>query len=315
VAKLLKQADVNGDKLRQLRQSRGLDWSQIARLSSLSVSQVRALETGGIDCFYSLQIRNNAARKVAQILGVPDAEVLIAQKPLVAQVPSIEAVPTTPIQVRFHPRTFFLALNSAPWVGYATMSAVLLAGLVWLGLHHSNTPPFAVGGRAVTPASLTESAVPPQAPMVAQNPASVVNPLPVELAQPQTSAPPLSAQADPATGRAELTPASLNPVADQSCPFDTETWVLKAENPLKSSEKLSLMLYKAGVLCVQDGTGKVWREDLKPWLGRSYMGQAPWKLYSPVLPHAVVYFQGEKIKLTGANSNTIALIGQELDRR
>jgi transcriptional regulator with XRE-family HTH domain len=87
----LEKNQVNGDKLRQLREARGWDVWHLARLSCLSVSQVQALESGGMACFYSQQIKHNAARKLANVLGVPESTVFMqVEVPAAAQQEAFE---------------------------------------------------------------------------------------------------------------------------------------------------------------------------------------------------------------------------------
>ena len=83
--------------------------------------------------------------------------------------------------------------------------------------------------------------------------------------------------------------------------------VLEAQAPNKPADKVSLMMHRQGELCVQDSTGKVWREDLKPWLGRNFIGTAPWRLTSPVLFYGDVYFQGEKMQIPSQKVHSITL--------
>jgi len=312
---------VNGDKLRQLREARGWDWVQLARLSSLSVAQVQALEGGGTDCFYSIQIKKNAARKLAKVLGVPDDTVIHPSEPSVAQIEEpLDPQPVPELAV-INSRSLYSKSYPSTWVGYIAMTLSLLAGLVWFALRPlpSASRPSWVTADARTSASqvqgsveadksraVTASATAAPVATAAVAPALALEAAPVPLRPPLVSP-------KPNPEGAEIMPAALTVSAVQACQFEGDAAVFEATNPTKSAEKLSLMLHKAGVLCVQDSTGKVWQEELKPWLGRTFIGKAPWKLYSPVLPHADVYFQGEKIKLAATHSRTIALNGKEFN--
>ncbi len=274
---------VNGDKLRQLREERGWDVGQLSRLSSLSVAQVQALESGETHCFYSAQIKNNAARKVARLLGVAEEVVLTveapeSERPEPAETLKAPEATKTPLAAEparpaaaVHPGGLHAKTYFANWVGYMAMALSLLAAVAWWGLRPSPT--------ATRPPEIA-------APVV-------THPIVVET---------------------EIRPANLSPAADPMCPFDADMAVFEARPSTPSARTVSLMLYKAGWVCVQDSTGKVWQEEIKPWVGRNFLGEAPWKLYSPVFPHADVYFQGEKIKLSTATSQTVGLQIKEASR-
>lgn len=313
---LTEEIQVNGDKLRQLREERGWDWSQMARLSSLSVSQVQALESGSVDCFYTLAIKNNAARKVAKVLGVPPNEVFIAQDNL----PSPDQGEGHDHAMRFETVEIQSRLPAAAprssWLGYGVMSLGLV--LCWVGFSMQQStpsaPPEALGAARSTVVPDTASAIPssvstPAQPTTAGSPTPTDSPQAVAQAATPAASPVASGPVSrPLTGEVELAPASLN--ADASCALDSDSTPLQPAKPTKSPEKVSLMFHKAGLLCVQDSTGKVWKEDLKPWVGRTFMGKAPWKLYSPVLTQADVFFQGEKIRVSGVSTQAITLTGK-----
>lgn len=263
---------VNGDKLRQLREARGWDVGQLSRLSSLSVAQVQALESGETHCFYSANIKINAARKVARMLGASGDVVLMGEtaEATSPEVPRVaEPAPQSAAQpAAAHASDLYAKSYFANWVGYMALALSLLAGLAWWGLR----------------------------------PSTISSRLPEAAAQATTH---------PISVEAEIRPATLSPETESSCPFEADLAVFEARPSTSSANKVSLMLYKAGRVCVQDSAGKVWQEELKPWVGRSFVGEAPWKLYSPVFPQADVYFQGEKIRLSTATSHTIGLQIQE----
>jgi len=58
-----------GEILREWRVSQQLEISELANSASLSVAQIQQLESGGVSLFYTASIKENAARKVAHLLG------------------------------------------------------------------------------------------------------------------------------------------------------------------------------------------------------------------------------------------------------
>ncbi len=307
---------VNGDKLRQLREERGWDCVYLAKISSLSVSQVHALEEGGTDCFYTVQIKNNAARKLAKVLGV--SEDVVIQADVAAD--ALESAPLenqfVPEQTLLNSRSLYAKSPPSTWLGYGVMSLLLVAGLGWWVLRPSTLSlrPQEVMGAATTSSKMAASTETDKLWASSETAGPAAQPPAVALVTAPTPAASSLPAAQIHPNEFEIAPASLPAVADSACLFEGDVAVLEANKPTKSAEKVSLMLHKGGLLCVQDGTGKIWQENLKPWLGRTYFGKAPWKIHSPVLPQADVYFQGEKIKLVSGNSRTIALNGKEFDR-
>lgn len=67
---------INGSYLREIRESLGWSHGEVASRACLSVKQVKQLEEGGASSFYSDNVKLTAARKVAGILGVSEADLL-----------------------------------------------------------------------------------------------------------------------------------------------------------------------------------------------------------------------------------------------
>lgn len=63
-------SDPRGQRLRALRQAQGLNPSEVATEACISLGQLYELETGGERLFYSPTLRQQAGRRVAQLLGV-----------------------------------------------------------------------------------------------------------------------------------------------------------------------------------------------------------------------------------------------------
>ena len=271
---------VNGVRLRKLREAKGLDYHQLARLSSLSVHQVLELENGGTQSFYSTPIKINAARKVAQVLSVDASELLFEPLPVAQQLLAPEPAP--PLQAetgklgRAEP-------PSASWAGYLIVLTVLLGAGIWW-FQQSRLVSFP----SFEPASNTASPVDGAASLSGTQ-----------------------VQTTPSVDTQGGGDAAAETIAQESdikpCNVEEEMLVLEAQAPNKPADKVSLMMHRQGELCVQDSTGKVWREDLKPWLGRNFIGVAPWRLTSPVLFYGDVYFQGEKMQIPSQKVHSITL--------
>ena len=271
---------VNGVRLRELREAAGWGIDELARMASLSVAQLLEMENGGSERFYTVQIKINATRKVAQILGVPESELVQDPEPVIL-----------PVEPESSAQDSAANSNDPAHSSYSLMGYTLLlliatgAAVWWWG--QASAPKLAVNLAAST---------------------SVVDPATHETFP--------SREIDKSAEAPSPVVSSLSDgtSAEAVCTFDGDMVVLQANEPTKPSDKISLMLRKQGKLCVQDATGKVWREELKPWLGRNYMGTAPWKLQSTALFGADVYFQGEKIIVPSDKVQVITLNGKAFTR-
>ena len=67
---------INGDLLRLRREARGWVLNDMATRACMSVKQIRQLEEGGVNSFYSASVKITAAKKVGALLGLSAEEVL-----------------------------------------------------------------------------------------------------------------------------------------------------------------------------------------------------------------------------------------------
>jgi len=72
-------SQIDGNAVRLRRESQGLGLADVATRACLSVKQVRQIEEGGMTAFYSETVKLTAARKVAGLLSMNEAE-LFGQK-------------------------------------------------------------------------------------------------------------------------------------------------------------------------------------------------------------------------------------------
>ena len=66
---------INGELLRLRRETRGWALSDLATRACMSVKQIRQLEEGGLNSFYSQAVKLTAAKKVGALLGLSAEEV------------------------------------------------------------------------------------------------------------------------------------------------------------------------------------------------------------------------------------------------
>lgn len=74
-------SQIDGNAVRLRRESLSLGLADVATRACLSVKQVRQIEEGGLTAFYSETVKLTAARKVAGLLSLPEAELFGQSQP------------------------------------------------------------------------------------------------------------------------------------------------------------------------------------------------------------------------------------------
>ncbi len=69
---------INGDLLRQRRETKGWAQTDLATRACLSLKQVRQIEGGGNSAFYSDSVKATAARKLATLLGLAPEQAFVS---------------------------------------------------------------------------------------------------------------------------------------------------------------------------------------------------------------------------------------------
>ena len=70
-------SQIDGQTVRRKREALGLAVSDVATTACLSTKQIKQIEEGGMTAFYSENVKLTAARKVAALLGMTEAQLLI----------------------------------------------------------------------------------------------------------------------------------------------------------------------------------------------------------------------------------------------
>jgi len=169
-----KDISFDGDLLRKQRENRGWTVNDIAARACLSVKQIRQLEEGGSESFYSSAVRLTAAKKVASLLGVSITPVRDEPQPstLTDDLPSgtavdvkaaFPAVPVNPIEgvpaelaqhtVKQAPKSTQVSV----WVLAALFGSALLAA-AWLNPSAEPLAPEAAPPLQILPSEVSETA-------------------------------------------------------------------------------------------------------------------------------------------------------------
>lgn len=328
---------VRGELLREWRFSQNWEVTDLARRANLSIGQIQQLETGGTSLFYSAAIRENAARKVATLLGAdPDA---------VIRVDDVHAASDAELQVvddliALSRQRAKVAQVSTLWGRHAgavvtglVSLAVLAAAAHWLQQKWQNGGAQQFWHEAAPPAPMTAGTV--QASVSSAQAASEMTGATPQNAMPQPTLSMAEAAAQPAAtvvasgtpstpvlspaSASVPVPASPSAVASTSAAAVASTGhplcqqasaaghVVTPVRPSKAGDMVYVVAQKIGSVCVVDAAGVRTVLSLKPQEARSVYGVAPWRVNFEQPEQAQLYFQGERLRFPVSSVTTVAL--------
>jgi transcriptional regulator with XRE-family HTH domain len=300
----------DGRLLKDLRTSAGLDIHEFSRAASISVAQLRQLEDGGNELFYSQRIKFQMGRKLLNKLGAdvvrvseepaPETPSLFGFSPSPANAPSFEEVlSAAPTPVLPQPNTPS-ATWSKPWVSImAGVGVLALAGLF--------------GSQLLTPSPDQQRATD-----VKPTPSVALAPTPARAAEPVTTAmlsPALTSSA-PAPSPVPVAPppaVTLPPVAAAPAPAPTSNpsacrWDSAPGNSFmprgmeKPSTYVHFVANADASICVQDRNQKVTQVNLKAGEKLTVRGAAPWRIQTSQWAGVGVFFQGYRMPVPASAS-------------
>ncbi len=259
---------VNGERLKQERERRGMSTADAARLATLSREQIVQIEQGGFGAFYGPRHKLLAVRKYADAFGI-DADELLAANPVPERPP-------------FNPDMLSVIGGSAPDRQQdkrmqeahlpASARSRLLTALALI---------CAIAVLYSILRGLVPESAPPPAPSAAL--------APVE--------PPIAAPAPVVRGSS--TTQSLGEPQDACSGHGDEGTVERWAPPLARRADTRLFLASATVaeVCVVDANGSPKRLKLTPGVTTSVAGKPPYLLRSANLARVQIYLQGLKVRV------------------
>lgn len=286
---------VRGELLREWRVSQQCDVTALASRANLSVAQILQLESGGTTLFYTPAIKENAARKVANLLGGDPSSVIRPMDDTAwAGGPSVmeELVELSLQRAKAAQAPSFFSRPLRWLLGLLLTMALLVVGSAWL--QHQ----VSLGSvRSLWQTSISFLAPAPQpetAPVVSAKPSAAVAAA-VALAAPQTLAAPAALSSEQTASGADL------------CQKNQTAAVLTPASPSKAGDMVYLVAQKSGAICVVDGAGRSTVLSLQSSEARSVYGSAPWRVHFEHPEQAQLFFQGVRLRLPDASVTTVAL--------
>lgn len=334
-----------GERLRELRESKGLDLESLAKRLALSPAQLRQLETNQGSLFYSDAIRLATARKVSAFLGETlvlepapataeeqsqglnaEAQVPSNQRVQPAPFPQSDSVHVTtnqPAPRRVPAGESRLSLSGwgvALW-GVALIFSVLL-GLQAFSKPEALAPDSAAsaagssGRESVAYAASSVPAVLVPAESMARVAAAPAAVLPIQASPPTPSVlaavtPSAVAQISTATPVLAATSAHQAQAAQDCGLSNGPTASFTPAKADKDAAQIFVQGLPGQVVCVKDGRGQVWRHEFSNSAGRSFFGVAPWLVESNQLSELQIYFQGNRARPSLSGATRLRLLAAE----
>lgn len=311
--------DVRGDVLKKAREAKGLSISELATKVCFSVKQIEQLENGEKSHFYSLAIKANAAKRVADELGLAHEAVFDFGPDLVEGVRAVQNEPTpepapavqdeekkAPSKKRSHTKKIAEAAVEQkvehlerfepppePTVKKSRTFSLFAAGiltvavvLIAFNLNLDSSPVQSTNltklpSESITQAGDSKKEEPAVPAPNAQSPAPAA-PIPV----------------------AQLAPAQ----AVEGCPpLDADMTNYRPALANKAGNMVHVQTRNAQTICVRDATGKLEKKTLEPGGAYSFYGKAPFVVMTSSLGQTDLFFQGYKVKINNPSAKSIAL--------
>ena len=268
---------VDGALLKQLREDAGVEITTLARLHSLSTSQIKQLENGGDSSFYTPSIKLATGRKLLMHFGadIQPLEQVPEQPPaqdLETPAKAVDATQATDVELEKKNSLLSLQIVGA---------AVVLISLIYWSFFHSavvsDKEPVAVGKKpmATSPIAAMANETKPNSSTVS-------------------------------------TSAELRKESPQECKWGNEPSSLFASQPTKPGDYVHVIANTDGSICVRDATSKVQILHLTSSQSQTIRGRAPFEIFSNNLNEFKLFYQGNLLRLPSSNTKNITLKEQQI---
>ena len=286
--------------LQELRSQVGMDVVQLARIACLSVSQVKSLELGSDDLFYSPAIKRQAYKRVMMILGAPP--------PVAFAEPERDDTLSPPISPTVNESLNQIAdlttqpvhdVSSSANVGhrmgrqtFMMAALVVVAALaVFIALDARQ------GDTQVVVASAVSSEAKDQTVRMLDAAPAVVSPAVVDSVAEKAASDVVQVAARGASG----------------CAFSSDPGPeVSAGTPKKEGRFVYVLSPTDTSVCVVDGNKQASPLQLKAGEGRSVYGSSPWQISGNNLTEVQIYFQGWRASLPEGTVQKIVLVEKPL---
>jgi hypothetical protein len=269
----------DAQQLTTLRDAAGLDVSILAKRHSLSVHQVRQLEEGGDDRFYSQAIKLQVGRKLLRALGGD-----LVELPQVEDVAELASdVKTSPVPEPLHAsaavrdatQSTNLQRSRGRW--WLPLAGVSLVALAWFGWQQSVTGAVDQKKNTKSIAAVTET-------QPAAIPAATVD----EPSEPDIRLDDTPTASDGVGALAATTPSP-------ECRFGSEPKRVSVFEPRRPGNYVYFEAQEPVSICVRDAAQQITTLELTAGRGRTVRGAAPFEVLSQQFGAVRIFYQGKMV--------------------
>ena len=267
----------DGALLRKLREDAGVEVITLARLHSLSSSQIKQLENGGDSSFYTPSIKLATGRKLLMHFGAdiqPLEKVPDPDRAQELETPAKAVHVTQATDVQLEKKNSLLSLQI---VG----AVVVLISLIYWDFFYS-------------------AAVSEKEPVTEGKQLTITSPI----AAMANEKKPISSTVSTS---AEIPKESL-----KECKWGNEPASVFGHQPTKSGDYVHVIANTDGSICVRDATSKVQILHLTSLQSQTIRGRAPFEIFSNNLNEFKLFYQGNLLRLPSSNTKNITLKEQQI---
>ena len=317
--------EIIGSALKNAREKRGMERSELATQCCLSNKMILELEEGGMTAFYSFQLKLSSAKRVGSFLGLSSSDYL-------EQVVELTEIPDPVVEVEESaakggeqpaqaspPKSvlnegeqlddlIYQSTNSGTSLSHMNMHTIpvrrigiLLGLLIAVGALYGLNSQFGISTQtlAFIEQMGSKNVVKPEAPqeVVIQEPSPEV----VD-EKPSTN---LEGKPKPTLA------TSVNTISIQSqCPpiGGGEIPVVKSPNASKLGDVVNVKTLVKQSICVADGQGKQTLVDLEQNTAHMFKGTPPFVISAQDLDNIEMYFQGWRVRSPSPGAKQMKLV-------
>ena len=269
---------INGALLKKLREDAGVEITTLARLHSLSTSQIKQLENGGDSSFYTPSIKLATGRKLLMHLG---ADVQPLEEFEINQTETSEPEISAAID-----RKNIITQQNRNSLQFQIIGVLV----VIIGIALSNGYLFSAepGTKPINLTKQSEITKP-----IAENSEETKN---IDV-------------------NSELTtkPAIKNTNLNVSeCEWSNEAKSIAGYQPTKTGDYVHVVANTDGAICVRDATSKLQVLNLKNTQSQTVRGSPPFEIFSNNLHQFQLFYQGNLLRLPSNDVKNITLKEQKI---
>ena len=326
--------DILGPALKAAREARRYERNELAGLCCLSAKMILELEEGGMSSFYSYPLKINAAKRVGNLLNLPESDYLNYPRVAIVNSEGMEER-SSEGESKNEANESAPAVKASPsardGVSTDSVDSAITERLEWQELLTEK-----VGGDLAEANTRSGSRFPVKSIVflsfsiviagivfglnskydIAYQVASLLEPqakpqeiLPAEPPKPDSDEAKVEVKNAPAEAIQETKPPELAAAAGQ-CPLKQDGQLLSYQtpSPTKAGDTVNIKTLIKQTICFIDGGGKQLVVALEANTAHAFKGVSPFTVLAQDLDNVEMFFQGWRVRLPNAGSKQVKLV-------